>query len=268
MNMFIAVLIVMVVMLYFMAVTLRAVVENTNRKVNGYFLRKLKDFDGDFEEKVTEMEQLTEEKERLEREVKSLKADMISFKTSPFYAPRPLARSIYIPVARYIDDDFFEEYKSAKDMLKMDKAGIIKTIIEKVPYSGDAKEYKMVCKILEKLNFDAIFEMSSLQSMEQLKILNETFTKTEQKYLVDYIMNELDEPEKFNCLDFISYVKIRKKLHDPHLYVRTGEQGEDFTYVNGNVVSQYDDNVCEGVKIIYQNRVYDYSIYKSRKKIK
>ena len=28
-----------------------------------------------------------------------------------------------------------------------------------------------------------------------------------------------------------------------------------------------DGNICEGVKIVYQNKVYDYSIYKSRRKV-
>lgn len=267
MDIFIAVLLVLLVMMYFMFVTLKASVENVNHKVNQFFIDKLQDFDEDFKEKIDEMEGLTEEKEQLQREVRAMKNDMISFKTSPFYAPRPLARSVYIPVARYIDNDFFEEYKSAKDMLKMDKPQIILDIIDKVPYVGNRDLYNVANSILEKLNFDALFEMSSLKSSEQLEILDESLDKKEQKFLVDYLVNELSDPEDFQCLDFISHVKKIINENDPHIFVKTGEIDEDLSYVHKYVINQYDDNICEGIKLIYQNKVYDYSIYKSRKRV-
>lgn len=268
MALFIAVVIVLVIMLYFMYVTLKASVDNANRKVNSYFLGKLEDFDEEFDSKLAKIEELTETRDTLSREVRGLKDDMISFKTSPFYAPRPLARSVYVPVARYIDDDFFEEYKSAKDMLKMDKPGIIMNIYEKVPYTGNMELYNMALEFKSLLEFDVLFELASLQPMEQLKFIDSCLDENQEKFLVDYIMNEITYPEDFDVLEFMSYIKIILKKHDPHLYVRTGETDEDLSNVHELVVSDFDDNVCEGIKIIYQNKVYDYSIYKSRKKIK
>lgn len=268
MALFIAVLIVMVIMLYFMYVTLKAGIENANRKVNKFFLDKIEEFDEEFDEKIDKIEELTENRDVLRRQVKSLKEDMISFKTSPFYAPRPVPRSVYVPVARYIDNDFFEEYKSAKDMLKMDKPQIILNIYEKVPYSGNLDMYETALACLKVLEFDVLFELTSLPSMEQLKVVDELFEEREEKFFVDYIINEVSDPEKFDILDFVSYLKKIVNKHDPHLYVRTGEVDENLSGVHELVVSDYDDNICEGIKIIYQNKVYDYSIYKSRKKTK
>ena len=102
MALFIAVLIVMVIMLYFMYVTLKAGIENANRKVNKFFLDKIEEFDEEFDEKIDKIEELTESRDALKRQVKSLKEDMISFKTSPFYAPRPVPRSVYVPVASFM----------------------------------------------------------------------------------------------------------------------------------------------------------------------
>ena len=52
MDIFIAVLLVLLVMMYFMFVTLKASVENVNHKVNQFFIDKLQDFDEDFKEKI------------------------------------------------------------------------------------------------------------------------------------------------------------------------------------------------------------------------
>ena len=60
MALFIAVLIVMVIMLYFMYVTLKAGIENANRKVNKFFLDKIEEFDQEFDEKIDKIEELIE----------------------------------------------------------------------------------------------------------------------------------------------------------------------------------------------------------------
>ena len=60
MALFIAVLIVMVIMLYFMYVTLKAGIQNANRKVNKFFLDKIEELRMNYEalpeEEITEEE--------------------------------------------------------------------------------------------------------------------------------------------------------------------------------------------------------------------
>lgn len=266
-DVFIAVLIVMLVMIYFMVVTLRAVIINADRQVNKYFLNKLQSFDDEFQQKITQMEQLKEEKDHLAREVEGLRDDMLTFQTSEFYAPRPLNRSIYIPVARYIDNNFFEEYKSAKNMLKMNKPEILKNILNKVSYKGDIVTYQIAKNLLEKLNFDAVFDISTLQNAKQLEVLEEVLDNKEVKVLHKYrtYMKERLQ-SKFDILDFIKYIKGVMITNDPYITIRVGETDENFDHVDSFVRTEYDDNVCEGMRIIYQNKVYDYSIYKSRRK--
>ena len=109
MGIFIAVIVVLLVLIYFMTIMLRSVVSESNQKVNGYFLKNLEMYDARYKEKVNALRHINVEYEDVSRELRNMKNEMISYKTSPFYAPRPVPRDIFIPTARYIDNDFFEE---------------------------------------------------------------------------------------------------------------------------------------------------------------
>ena len=62
MEFFVAVVIVLVVLIYFMVIVLRSVVGEVNQKVNGYFLKHLEEYDDQFEEKFTRMKEMNEKK--------------------------------------------------------------------------------------------------------------------------------------------------------------------------------------------------------------
>ena len=74
------------------------------------------------------------------------------------------------------------------------------------------------------------------------------------------------EIEEFDILDFISWLKQTVSIQTPELKAYLGEEDENYDNVADNVVCMFDKNVCEGIRIVYQGRLYDYSIYKSRKK--
>ena len=262
---FIAIFLVMGVMIYFIAVSLMLVIENATKRVNAYFLSKLGEYDEDFEKKIVEMEQLEDQRESLKQEIRILEMDHKSLETSRFYRPRPVMRDTYIPIARYIDDGFFEDYKKAKTLLVMDKAQIIHDIIEKFPYTGDLKKYKTAKKILEKLNFQAVYDLSSLPEDTQLEVLDEVLTKTEKLLLKEY-RDEFGSIDRFDLLDFLNWTEQIINKESPQLVASLGEEGEDYSNISKNVVCKYDKNVCEGIRIVYQNKLYDYSIYESRRK--
>lgn len=262
---FIAIFLVMGVMIYFIAVSLMLVVENSTKRVNAYFLSKLGEYDEDFEKKIVEMEDLEDQRESLKQEIRILQMDHKALETSRFYRPRPVMRDTYIPIARYIDNGFFEDYKKAKTLLVMDKAEIIRNIMEKFPYTGDLKKYKTANKILEKLNFQAVYDLSSLPESTQLEVLDEALTKTEKLLLKEY-MDEKENNDCFDLLDFLSWTEQVVNKESPQLLAAIGEKDEDYSDVAENVVCRFDQNVCEGIRIIYQNKLYDYSIYESRRK--
>ena len=264
---YIAVVVVLGILIYFMFVMLKSVIAESNQKVNGYFIKNLEEYDEIYKHKMTSLNKLNNEYEDVSRELRNMKNEMVSHKTSPFYAPRPIPRDIYIPTARYIDNDFFEDYKNAKDkLMSIDKQGLIDNVMEKVPYTGDMDMYKLATSIIDKMNFEAKYDLCSISSEEQLKILNEALNNKEKELLYEHIQDMTDVDE-FDILNFIDYVKHIQRKHTPKVYVSVAENEKDFTNKKRNIVCNVDGNICEGVKIVYQNKVYDYSIYKSRRKV-
>ena len=267
MGIFIAVIVVLLVLIYFMTIMLRSVVSESNQKVNSYFLKNLEMYDARYKEKVSSISKINVEYEEVSRELRNMKNEMVSYKTSPFYAPRPVPRDIYIPTARYIDNDFFEEYKIAKDkLMSINKQEVIDNVMEKVPFTGDLKIYDTVQDIMQKLNFDAIYDLCSSAKEDQLQIIKESLNTEEQKLLYQYIEN-MDDIDEFDVLGFTDFLKHIAWKNDPHVFVSVAENEEDYTNEKRNIVCLVDQNICEGLKIVYQNKVYDYSIYKSRRKV-
>lgn len=269
--MFLAVFLVLGVMLYFIVISLRIVVENVTKKVNAYFLSKLKDFDDDFNDKIREIEKIETYRENLKKEIHVLEMDQHNLQASKFFQPRPLIRDISIPLARYIDNDFFTDYKKAKRLLTMDKGQIIKNVLERSPYSGDAKRFDAANNIKKKLNFDAVYDLCTLYQTDQLLFLDEVFDEYEQSILVEYLQTvediEATQGERnFNILHFLNWIEQIINAESPVLVAYLGDHDEDYSNVAPNVECKYDDNICEGVKIVYQNMLYNFSIYEARKK--
>lgn len=262
---FIAIFVVMAIMIYFVTLSLRIVTENASKKVNSYFLSKLEEFDNDFEDKLNVMAQLQVEKDEIQQEIRILKMDHRNMEVSRFYKPRPVIRDTYIPIARYIDNGFFEDYKLAKNLLVMDKEQIIRDIMEKFPYKGNIERYNSAKKIQDMLNFEAVYDLSTFEKEKQLITLDQIFSDGEAKLFEEFV-SELSEVNDFELLTFINWIKQVLDIESPILHAYLGDPDEDYSYISPNVVCHMDDNVCEGIRIIYQSQLFDYSIYESRRK--
>jgi hypothetical protein len=84
--------------------------------------------------------------------------------------------------------------------------------------------------------------------------------------VLDEFVDSLEVDETFDSMKFYDYVKDIRKIEDPHVYVSVGENELDYTEEEKKIICSVDSNICEGIKIIFQNKIYDYSIYKTRRK--
>ena len=266
MEFFVAVVIVLLVLIYFMVAVLRSVVSEVNQKVNEYFLKHLEEYDDHYSSKLSRIKEMNAKEEKLSRTIRSLEREAESYRVSPFYVPRPVPRDIYIPTARYIDNDFFVEYKVAKDkLMSIDKQQVIYNVLERVPYTGNLERYKLACDIIADLNFEVLYNLCSVSADDQLKALTETLTGEKKEMLEQYV-EKLEVDEIFDSMKFYDYVKNIRLSEDPNVYVSVAENEQDYTEEEKNIICSVDSNICEGIKIIFQNKIYDYSIYKTRRK--
>lgn len=258
------VFIIMVVMNGALFYMLTTAVSLARKQVDACFLKELEDYGGYLQDREEESRALEEEKQRLQKDIASMEGVILSLKTSPFYAPRPVSRELYVPTARYIDNQFFDNHKLVNDMMKnMDLMQIVKDIRGKYQYQGDMEEYDCARRLLEFLGMNTTYELCTIPPRDQLAFLKQYLTGKEGEFL-ERFLGELGADEEFDVLNFRTFVREIRTLQDPNMYIRTGEREADYSMEDKYLVHQYDSNISEGLRIIYQNQSFDFSIYRLR----
>lgn len=256
------VLLVMAVMNGALFYVLRITALSTRRQVEAHFVRELEDYSDYLERKAEESRQIKEQKEGLQKEIGEMEGVILSLKTSPFYAPRPIARELFIPTARYIDNEFFDNHKRVNDLMKdMDYQEIIDRIEKEQVYRGNLEDYEAACRILAFLSMDMSYELCTLSCAVQLEILQIALQGRERE-LLDIFLEE--NGEEFDVLPFRTFAREIRTAQDPKMYIRTGGDMPEGLKACVELVHQHDENISEGLKIIYQNQSYDFSIYRLR----
>lgn len=169
--------------------------------------------------------------------------------------------SEYIPKdvkqAEYKDESFKDKYKELKQEMDFDKSDLILDIIDNSDDERTNRISKVFESILENFDFDTIYELSTVPSLRQIEILNDVFSKEEKVVLQKYIENNAGS---FDCIGFFNYVKQNAQLLDPNYYVKTAWQDEKFDDINDNIVTEHDENIVDGIKVVHKNKLYDYSV--------
>lgn len=161
-------------------------------------------------------------------------------------------------VINYKNIDFKKEYKMVKSKMTMSKREIIYNVLEHEEIMTDKSFDKLIENIRNRFNFDMIYNLSTLDPEYQLMILRETLLANEQKILDRFLEEEC--AGDFSCIDFFSYIEQLAYIYDSHYYVMTGWKTDNFENISDGIVMIYDENICEGIRIMHQNRVHDYSI--------
>lgn len=161
-------------------------------------------------------------------------------------------------VINYKNIDFKKEYKMVKSKMTLSKKEIIKDVINREEMLTDKNFNRVIDNIDNRFNFDMIYNLSTLSAENQITILRETLLNDEQEILDSFLKEECEG--EFSCIDFFSYVEQLSYIYDSHYYVMTGWKTDNFENISDGVVMIYDENICEGIKIMHQNRLHDYSI--------
>ena len=90
-------------------------------------------------------------------------------------------------------------------------------------------------------------------------MLRATLLSGETAVLDSYLKEECRQSE-FDAVNFFGHIEQLTKIFDKKYYVMTGWKFDSFEDISENVVTVYDSGICEGIKVMHENRIYDYSI--------
>ena len=238
MGQIIAILVVMFVINAFMVYAIVRAWERVKARINATFLEKVSSFNVSSKPILNEVKaEETEEKVVVKQKPVYVVADNIN-ETS------------------YKNSDFKNDYKVLKEEMSFNKQDVIKDVIRNED-DGLSVLGKIAIRLKDGISFDTIYKLSTLSSDEQLNVLESSFDPNEKLILNQYLKQNKNS---FNSIEFFDYVNQVAKMEDPNFYVKTGWKNDDFNNIDRKVVTVYDEEITEGVKIVHKDKVYDYSI--------
>ena len=247
---FIAVVAVMAVMNSFMFLVLKRIVSKADRQMQRYFLKKLEVYDDLYDEKAKRFQEIINRTSKEHKEgnffdpYSALKIAALA---------REDAKNKFV---NYRNIDFLKEYKAVKNKMQIYKEEVVVDLAAKASKRDDYFA-RLVNRIQTRFSFDTFYKIATMTEESQKEILEETLLEDEKLLLREYC--QLND-DVFDYLGFFNYLKKLSYQYDPKIYVKTGEVEDHFEEIDERIVTEYDAGICEGIRVVSKNVLYDYSI--------
>jgi len=275
MNIIIANILLVFIMLVFTVFILKNVIKRINQSAKKWFVDKLQEYNYLVDEKEKKLNDLREQIEQSERELniakqmqKESKDNFLGSenveetkkdsKVQAEVARRP--EVVYdIPIPKYKEENFFQNYKQLKKKFDVDSEEIIRKFLQEHKKNAkEEKEYKVLDGFCNKFSPKILYECSTLEKQEQYELVLSVLTEEEKKFI------EIDEEEvkdgQFTIRNLVSSLKERIKTIDPTIYVYVGKEDIEYEEIDDRIKTSFYKNMSEGVIIHYKGKMYDYSI--------
>lgn len=259
---FIAVLIVVAVMLVFLLMAIRLLASQAKQSLDGYFMKNLEVY-----EELEENLSLRTRELQGQIDGQEKKLDILQKKQARMEEMTSAVRSrketaggdgiLSMVQAVYRDGDFMEDYSYIRSRMRFSTESIMKNVQGRINFQEDEKTE--VCQgILDKFPEDTLYQMITLPAESQKEVLETVLSPMEEAVLEEYL-SETDRTEP-DMLEFMEYLHTYVRSHGNMIHVRSARPGAVKIVPDANVQVEEDPSIHEGLKIIYKNQLYDYSI--------
>jgi len=251
MGIFIAVILLLVALNGFFAFILNALIARVGKFAQNNALRQSSVFD---ELVVHKEDRLFDLMAQIEAAEARLAQD--EGEAAAQQAQAPQQESFATPAADYVDQDFPQEYREIRENFVFDKDRVLRGVLARIPEGQGAADVAAARRILEEIDGDAAYELATLSAEDQLGVLAEAFDDAQRRLLDAYAQGR----RRFDSPEFFAWLRRFVFEHGDEVLVRTGDKAEDFGGADKRVRTEYDEALCEGMYVISQGKLYDFSI--------
>ena len=245
---FIIAIIIIIVLVALMFLILKSTVKKINSQTKLYFVDKLQEYDYMIDDKLNKLNQINEEikEKELKREEQDASANSKHYDFD--YQIIDLLNK-----TEYQDNNVFELNKQIEEKFKMDYVALLKKFLENVHDNG-AFEF---CKNLrKKFTSSEIYKLKIMLPEQQVEYLKKFLNEEEYKIFDLYQKIET----KPDIDGFLDYMNELIDLNNPGILVYVGNKEENYDYLSKYIKTVYSKDIYKGIKIIYQKKIYDYSL--------
>ena len=244
---FVVASLIVAILIFLMFIILRKTVRIVNEQTKSYFVNKLQGYDdliAERETKLSEIDELIKNREiGKENNRGNLKGgyafdtDMIDLFNSTEYQDKNI-----FALNRKIDETFVVNYEDlVKDFLA---------------FCDDSNDYEFCLNLRNKFNSEKIYNLKSMLEADMEKELEEYLTAKEYKIYEAFkvIINE------HTIENFVVYLDQLVDLNSPKIVILVGNKHENYDHLSQFIETKYNYKIYRGIKIIYRNKVYDFSL--------
>ena len=238
---------VIVLLVVAMSLVLKNAVKTIDDKSKSYFVDKLKEYDYLIDEKEKRLSELESE---LEKRKNGLKDNTVE-SSKPNY---DFDSSIIdlLTETDYLDKNIFAINKKIEEKFIINYEDLIKDFLSNIE---DDNKYDFCLNLRNKFNPEEIYKIEIMLPEERDEYLKKFLSKEE--YVVYQIFTSSNI---FNMEDYIDYLNRLIELNDPTVTVLVPNKNINFDHVDKKIKTKVSENIYRGIKILYRNKVYDFSL--------
>ena len=246
---FVGVCLILAFLVFLMFVILKKTVRIVNSQTKSYFVNKLQGYDDlirDKESKLSEIDELIKDKE------KGIKEDNTHNDVKTGYAFDTNVIDL-LNSTQYQDKNIFELNKKIDENFVVNYEELVKDFLA---LCDEDKDYDFCLNLRGKFSSDAIYDLKSMMSDKQEEELKKMLSNKEYKVYEAFKLVVSDH----SIDNFIDYLDQLVNLNNPKITILVGNKSENYDHLSENIETVFNDKIYRGIKIIYRNKVYDFSL--------
>ena len=231
-----------------MYLILKKTVRIVNEQTKSYFVNKLQGYDDlitERENRLNEIDELIKNREiGKEENKKELSKGGYAFDTNVI----DLFNS-----TQYQDKNIFELNKKIDENFVVNYEELVKDFLT---FCDDSKDYRFCLRLREKFDSEQIYNFKSMMENEMEEAFKEFLTPKEYKIYDAFklIIND------HSIENFVIYLDQLVDLNSPKVVILVGNKHENYDHLSEYIETKYNDKIYRGLKIVYKNKVYDFSL--------
>ena len=228
---------------------LKKTVGIVNDQTKSYFVNKLQGYDDliqDKENKLLEIDNLIKDKEKGIKEEETLTG------TNQRYAFDNNVIDLF-NATKYQDQNIFELNKKIDENFVVNYEELIKDFLT---LCDDKTDYNFCVNLRGKFDSDMIYRLKSMIKSDYEDELKQMLSEKEYKVYEAFKLVTSDN----NVDNFIDYLDQLVDLNNPKVKILVGNKSENYDHLNEYIETVFNDKIYRGIKIVYKNKVYDFSL--------
>ena len=246
---FIIVCLMIAFLVSIMFLILKKTVGIVNSQTKSYFVNKLQGYDDliqDKENRLDEIDKLIKDKE------KGIKEEEANKRNNVGYAFDSNVIDIFNNT-KYQDNNLFELNRKIDENFVVNYEELIKDFLT---LCDDKNDYDFCIKLRGKFDSDTIYKLKSTYSDDLEDELKGILDSKEYKVYETFKLVSEDK----SIDNFISYLDQLVDLNSPRIKILVGNKSDNYDHLSEYIDTIYNDKIYRGIKIIYKNKVYDFSL--------